>query len=192
MTTTTALLRDLDGIQAPAPGTWTIDASHSEVAFSARHMMVSKVKGRFPRFSGQLEIAERPEDSSLRVEIEAAGIDTGNEQRDAHLRSADFLDVERFPTLRYTSRSVEQTGRTTLRVEGELTIRDVTRPVTLFAEYEGGATPPWGGTVAGFTARAEIDREDFGIVWNQVLEAGGVLVSKKIQIEIEIEAVLGA
>jgi polyisoprenoid-binding protein YceI len=149
---------------------------------------VTKVRGRFERLSGQIQIGERPEDSSVEVELDAASITTDNEQRDQHLRSPDFLDVDRYPTLRFRSTAVEQTGPTTLKVSGKLSIRNVTRPVVLDVEYNGVETAPWGGTVAGFSARTEINREDWGITWNQVLETGGVVVSKKVAIEIEVEA----
>jgi len=186
---TTDLIRELDGKLAPAAGRWTFDPAHSSLGFEVRHMMVTKVRGSFQRFDGEIQIGERPEDSLLDVTIDAASIQTANDQRDTHLRSADFLDVEKFPALRFRSTAVRQTGDDTLSVEGELTIKDVTRPVTLEVEYHGTQPTPWGGTAAGFSARTSIDREDFGITWNQVLETGGVVVGRKVTIQIDVELV---
>jgi polyisoprenoid-binding protein YceI len=177
--------RIVQGIEAPAPGTWEIDPAHSELAFVARYLMVTKVRGVFREFSGTLHIAEKPEDSWVEVTIQAASIDTSTPDRDKHLRSADFLDVERFPELGFKSTKVELTGDTGLQVTGDLTIRDVTKPVVLDAEFQGMAKDPWGGTRAAFSATTEIDREEFGASWNVALEAGGWLVSKKVRIELE-------
>lgn len=177
------------GLEYPAPGVWEIDPAHSNVDFVVRHLMVSKVRGRFGSFTGTITVAERAEDSSAVVTIDAAGIDTRNETRDAHLRSPDFLDVERSPTLEFRSTRFEQAGPTTGRLYGELTIRDITRPVTLDVEYLGRTTDPWGGVRAGFEATTEIDREEFGMVWNQALETGGVVLGKKVKIELAVEAV---
>jgi polyisoprenoid-binding protein YceI len=165
-----------------------LDPSHTHAAFVARHLMVTKVRGRFEKLSGQITVGESPEDSSVEVELDAASITTDWAQRDEHLRSPDFLDVARFPTVRFRSTTVEQTGPTTLKVTGDLTIRDVTKPVVLNVEYNGATATPWGSLAAGFSARTEIDREDWGITWNQALETGGVLVGKKVVIEIDVEA----
>lgn len=168
-----------------------IDPAHSDVQFVARHMMISKVRGRFREFEGWLDIAERPEDSSVEVVIQAASIDTGDSQRDAHLRSPDFLDVEQFPEIRFRSTSVRPAGDDDrYEVVGDLTIRGVTRPVTLDVEFEGIAVDPWGGTRAGFVASGEINREDFDVTWNQALETGGFLVGKGVRVELDVEAVL--
>ncbi|HZA76305.1 MAG TPA: YceI family protein [Acidimicrobiales bacterium] len=168
-----------------------IDPAHSDVQFVARHMMISKVRGRFREFEGWLHIAERPEDSSVEVVIQAASIDTGDSQRDAHLRSPDFLDVEQFPEIRFRSTSVRPAGDDDrYEVVGDLTIRGVTRPVTLDVEFEGIAVDPWGGTRAGFVASGEINREDFDVTWNQALETGGFLVGKGVRVELDVEAVL--
>jgi polyisoprenoid-binding protein YceI len=172
----------------PAAGTYAIDASHSAVGFVARHLMVTKVRGQFTDVTGTIEIAEEPERSSVDVVIAAASIDTRSADRDGHLRSPDFLDVERFPELRYRSTGVRGNGRQ-WQLEGELTVRDVTRTVVLDVEFEGSAVDPWGGNRISFTAKGEVDREDFGITWNQALETGGVLVSKKVQIELDVQAV---
>jgi polyisoprenoid-binding protein YceI len=178
-------------IEVPAPGTYTFDAAHTSVAFWARHLMVAKVRGSFDSFAGRIVIgdAATPEASSVDVTIDAASINTNDAKRDGHLRSPDFLDVERFPHLRYRSTNVERVGERALRIEGELTIRDVTRPVALDAEFVGIATDPWGNRHVAFSAAAEINREDFGITWNQALETGGVLVGPKVKIELEVQLV---
>ena len=176
-----------------ALGTWNIDPSHSAIAFSVRHMVISKARGRFTKWSGELQFdAEKPRASSVQVTIDPASIDTADAQRDAHLRSADFLEVEKFPTASFRSTKVEHLGGPALRVTGDLTIRGVTKPLVLNGEFLGVAKNPWGKTVASFAASGEIDREDFGMTWNQVLETGGVLVSKKFQIEVEVEAILSS
>jgi polyisoprenoid-binding protein YceI len=182
-------LQQHPGIQVPGPGTYTFDPAHTEVGFWARHLMVTKVRGRFNQVSGTIEVGDTPEASSVDVTIGAASIDTDNEGRDEHLRSPDFLDVERFPHLRYRSTRVERTGETTGRIEGELTIRDVTLPVTLDAEFNGMSTDPWGKVHTAFSATAEVDREAFGMTWNQALETGGVLVGRTVKIELEVQLV---
>jgi polyisoprenoid-binding protein YceI len=179
----------IDGIEAPPAGEWQLDAAHTGVSFVARHMMVTKVRGHFSDLAGTIHVAERPEDSWVEVAIKTASIDTGNEMRDNHLKSADFLDVEKWPELTFKSSKIELTGGNRLRVHGNLTIRTVTRPVLLEGEYEGSIADLRGGTRIAFSARTEIDREDFGITWNVVLESGGVLVSRKVQIELEVAAV---
>lgn len=173
-------------LELPAAGTWVIDPSHSSVSFVARHLMVSKVRGGFTRFEGTLQIADVAEESSADVTIDAASITTADDKRDTHLRSADFLDAERFPTLRFRTTALEPTGDDSFTLYGELTIKDVTRPVVLDTRYEGVATDPWGNEKAAFSASTEIDREDFGITWNQALETGGVLVGRRVRIELEI------
>lgn len=181
--------RTVDGVQLPEAGRWEIDRSHSSVEFTVRHLMVSKVRGRFGELSGSLHIAEAPEDSSVEVVIDAAGIDTRDSGRDEHLRSPDFLDVAAYPTLAFRSTAVRRAGRR-WEVDGELTVRGVTRPVTLDVAFEGAVTSPWGQQVASFTAATELDREDFGLTWNQALETGGVLVGRKVRIELSVEAIL--
>jgi polyisoprenoid-binding protein YceI len=183
-------VRTINGIEAPAPGTWKIDLAHSELAFVARYLMVTKVRGGFGEFSGTFHIAEVPEESWVEVNIKAASIDTGTPDRDKHLRSADFLDVERFPELRFRSTKVELTGGMALKVTGDLTIRDVTKQVVLEAEFQGMAKDPWGGTRTAFSATTDIDREEFGASWNVALETGGWLVSKKVHLELEAQAIL--
>jgi polyisoprenoid-binding protein YceI len=173
---------------AIAKGTWKLDPNHTVVGAVARHLMVTKVRGRFKVFEGAIHVEERIEDSWAELDIDAASIDTGVEDRDNHLRSADFLNVEDFPKITFRSTKVERTGEDTLRVTGDLTIRGVTEPVTLNVTYEGSTPDPWGGTRAAFTATGEIEREQWDMTWNVVLESGGVLVSKKIQLEIEAQA----
>lgn len=172
--------------------TWEIDASHSGVHFSVRHLVVAKVRGRFTAFAGTLAFDEAaPERSSVEVRIDAGSINTGVDQRDAHLRSPDFFDAEKFPALTFVSRRVERSADG-FTVTGDLTIRGVTREVVLPVEYAGHTKDPWGGERAGFAARVAIDRKDFGLTWNQLLEAGGVAVGDKVEIELEVEAVLKA
>jgi polyisoprenoid-binding protein YceI len=187
--TATAPTRTVDGTEVPAAGTYSLDASHSHVGFSVRHVMVSKTKGRFGDVAGTVVIADDPLESSVEVTIQAASIDTRDEKRDEHLRSGDFLDVEQFPTLAYRSRSVAPAGKGRWTVQGDLTVRGVTQPVPLEVTFEGGARDPWGGERIGFTASTELDREAFGLTWNQALETGGVLVGKTVKIDIEAEAV---
>ena len=189
MTIATSTPRTIDGQEIPAAGAYSLDVSHSSVGFSVRHLMVGKTRGRFAAFTGTVVVAEDPLASSVEVEIDAASIDTRDEQRDGHLRSPDFFDVENHPTLSYRSTRVTPAGQGQWNVDGELTIRGVTRNVPLEVTYEGSVTDPWGNPRAGFSAKAELDREAFGLTWNQVLETGGVLVGKKVTIEIEAEGV---
>lgn len=169
---------------------WEIDSSHSGVHFSARHMVVAKVRGQFARWSGTVlaqdgDLAR----GQVNVVIDAASIDTGVADRDAHLRSADFFDVEQYPEITFASTRVVELGENQYRVFGDLTIRGVTREVELEVEYAGTAQDPWGNERAGFSASTSIDRKDFGLTWNKVLEAGGVMVGDRINIELEVEAV---
>lgn len=172
---------------------WSIDAAHSQVAFTVRHMMITKVRGRFSDVAGSIELDDgAPAESSVRVEIDAASIDTRQEDRDAHLRSGEFLDVENHPELTFESRRVEGLALepgSSFTVVGDLTIRGVTREVELEATYEGEGQDPWGGERLAFSADTSIDRRDFGLEWNQVLETGGVLVGNEVQIHLEVQAV---
>ena len=176
---------------APPAGIWQLDPVHTMVEFVARHLL-TKVRGRFHEFEGTITIDPQPERSSVNVTIKAASLDTKTGDRDQHLRSADFLDVENHPSITFRSKAVELTGSQSGKVRGDLTIRGVTRPVTLDAEYLGWSVDPWGGKRAAFSASTTINREDFGAKWNMVLEAGGLLVSKDVRIELEVEAVLQA
>jgi len=180
--------RTLDGIALPAPGTWEIDPGHAEVAFIGRHLMLSKVRGRFTGVSGAVTVAEDPTESRLDVTIDMASVDSGLAARDEHLRSADLFDVENHPVATFRSTAVTHTG-TTAAVTGDLTIKGVTRPVTLQVEYVGHARDPWGADRAGFSAHATLNREDWGLTWNMLLETGGIAVSKEIRLELEVETV---
>ena len=170
-------------------GTWDIDASHSDVSFTVRHMMVSKVRGRFGAFSGEIVTSEDLSRSSVTATIDASTIDTNNEQRDGHIRSADFFDVENHPQWTFRSTGLRADGDD-FALDGELTIKGVTRPVTLALEINGFGPDAWGGTRAGFSASTTIDRNDFGVDIKMPLDGGGVVVSDKVQISLEIEAVL--
>lgn len=169
---------------------WTIDPSHSEIQLSVRHMMISKVRGRFESFSGTVDFnEENPAASSVDVTIDAGTINTRDAQRDGHLKSADFLNVEEFPALSFKSKRVEVVGQNKGRIYGELTIRDISREVVLDAEYTGQAKSPWGTTSAGFSATTSFDRKEWGLGWNQALETGGILVGDKVDVSIELELV---
>lgn len=170
-------------------GSWTIDPAHSNVEFSVRHMMVSKVRGHFSRFSGSVVTAPDPLASSVTAEVDLTSIDTGNEQRDGHVRSADFFDAEENRTMTYRSTGVRRDGDDFV-LDGELTLKGVTRPVPLKLELNGFGPDAWGGTRAGFSATGEINRRDFGVNWNAAVEGGGVVVADKVSIQLEIEAVL--
>ena len=185
--TTPSVAADLPGYR---PGTWVIDPVHSEVGFSVRHLMVSKTRGRFTSFSGEVSTGNDPHDSKVEVSIELGSIDTGNADRDAHVRSADFFDVEQFPIMTYRSTAVRRDGDRFL-VDGELSLHGVTTSVPLALEVNGfAADTPFGDTRVGFSATAEINRDDFGITFNAALESGGVMLANKVQISLEIEAVL--
>src|SRR5215470_16745451 len=172
-------------------GTWTIDPVHSEVGFSVRHMMVSKVRGKFTKFGGELVTGDDVLASSVTAEIDLASIETGAEQRDGHLRSPDFFDTENHPLMTYRSTGIRQDGEDYI-VDGELTLKGVTRSVPLKLELNGFGPDAYGGTRAGFSASAEINRQDFGVNWNAAMEHGGVVVSDKVAINMEIEAILQA
>lgn len=173
-----------------ATGTWELDSTHTNIGFSARHAMVAKVRGRFTEYAGTIVIdGANPSASSTKVTIQTKSIDTRNDQRDEHLRSADFLDVEQFPEVTFASTGVKDKGDGEFVLAGDLTIHGVTRPVELEVSYAGVSPDPWGGTRIGFEAHTEISRKDFGLTWNVALETGGVLVSDKIRIDIDVEAV---
>ena len=187
--TITIPTRTVDGVEVPAPGTYVLDPTHSGVHFSVRHLMVSKTKGRFADFAATVTIGDDPLDSSVEVEIRAASVDTREDSRDGHLRSPDFLDVDQYPVITYRSTKVIPDGKGRWNVDGELTVRGVTVAVPLSVAFEGGAVDPWGNARIGFEAHTELDREAFGLTWNQALETGGVLVGKVVKIDIEAEAI---
>jgi len=169
---------------------WQIDPAHSQIQFSVRHMMISNVRGRFENFTGAIEFEEKdPTRSLVDVQIEAASINTREAQRDIHLKSPDFLNAEKYPYLSFKSKRIEKIDDTHGRVIGDLTIRDVTKEVALDVEYAGQAKSPWGTVSAGFSATAKINRKDWGLTYNQVLETGGVMVGDVVNITIDSEIV---
>ena len=184
-----AATRIADGAELPAAGRWQIDPGHTELAFVGRHFMLTKVRGRFTGVSGVIQVAEAPGDTTVEVTIDMASVNSGSQARDDHLRSADLFDAARHPTGTFSGHATDWHGTRGLLV-GELTLLGISRPVTLQAEYLGYAADPWGGHRAVFTAAGTVNREDWGLTWNMPLDGGGLLVSKEIRIEIELEAVL--
>jgi polyisoprenoid-binding protein YceI len=180
-------VKEIGGVQLPPAGKYELDLAHTAVEFVARHIL-TKVRGRFTDFSGWIEIADNPEESSAEVEIKTASIQTNTEQRDQHLKSDDFLNVEKWPVMTFRSTAVRHTDGANFELDGDLTIRDVTRPVTLEGQYLGTETNPSGVTVLAATARTVLEREDWNVNWNMILETGGFLVSKRVDLEIEVEA----
>jgi len=167
-------------------GTWNVDVAHSAVSFSARHLMVSKVRGRFNSFSGNVVVADDKLQSTVTASVDMGSVSTGDEGRDAHLTGADFFDVEAFPTMTFVSTSIEPAGSEFL-LRGDLTIKGVTKPVVFELEFDGASTDPWGNVKSGFSAETEINRKDWGLNWNVALETGGVLVGEKIKIQLDIQ-----
>ena len=182
------LTRTVAGAELPVPGTYAIDVSHSAVEFVVRHLGLAKVRGRFGTFDGAIEIADRPEESTVTVDVEVASIDTHEPNRDEHLRTNTFFDVPNHPTMSFRNTRVSGSG-TSWIVEGDLTLRGVTHPVTLDVTFEGAGGDPWGGQRIAFSASGEIDREQWGMTWNQALETGGFVIGKKVKLELEVEAV---
>lgn len=179
--------RDVDGIELPAAGTWRIDPGHAEVGFVGRHLVFTKVRGRFRGVSGVIHVAEDPDATTVEVEIDMSSVESGSDQRDEHLRSEDLFDVDRYPRATFRGEASGWAGRSGA-LAGALTIKDVTKPVVLDVEYHGFVRDPWGGDRIVFSASTTIDREDWGVTWNMPLDAGGLLVSKEIRIELELEA----
>lgn len=173
-------------------GTFTIDPAHTEIGFIARHAMVTKVRGAFSSFTGTAATGENLEGASINVEIDAASVDTRNADRDGHVRSADFFDVEKFPKITFTSTEVKAKGDDVLEVTGDLTIKDVTKSITIDFDFDGEVTDPWGQIRVGFEGQVSIQRSDFGLNWNTALDAGGVLVSDKITLNFDVSAVKNA
>jgi polyisoprenoid-binding protein YceI len=188
--TATPGVRVVSGRQVPEVGRYSIDPSHASFEFVARHLM-AKTRGKFSGVSGVATIADRLEDSALEIEIDATSIDTGDETRDAHLRSGDFFGVEDHPTISFRSTGIRPgDGESSWKVDGDLTIRGITRPITVDVEFLGGAIDPWGNHRIGFSgAVPEVNREDWGLTWNTPLETGGFLLSKSVRLEIEAELV---
>jgi polyisoprenoid-binding protein YceI len=186
------LTRVVDGEVVPAPGTYKLDRAHTVVAFVARHLMVTKVRGTFSEFEGTVVVAEDPTASSVQATIRTDSVSTGEPQRDAHLRSGDFLEQDRYPTMTFSSTLVRPVGDGKWQVTGDLSIKDVTRSVVLDLEFNGATSDPWGGVRLGFSASTEIDRTDYGVSWNTALDGGGVVVGNRVKIEIEAEAILAS
>jgi polyisoprenoid-binding protein YceI len=189
MTDSIAATREYQGLQIPAAGTYLLDAAHKRVGFVVKHLMVSKVRGQFAEAEATITVGEDPLQSSVTATIQTASVHTGQPDRDNHLRSGDFFETEKYPTIEFRSTGVTSFEGNELVLAGELTIKDVTRPVELLVEFEGAGRSPYGFDLFGFSATTEIDREDWGLTWNQALETGGVMVSKKVKIEIEGEAI---
>jgi polyisoprenoid-binding protein YceI len=174
-------------VSIPPPGTYELDAVHTVVGFVARHML-SKVRGQFTEFAGTIEVGDSPQDSRVEVEVKTESITTHTEKRDQHLMSGDFLETEQHPVLTFTSTAVRPTGGTSFELDGDLTIKGITRPVTLSGEFLGWGPDMEGQPMLAASAKTTIDREDWGMTWNMAVEAGGFLVGKKVDLEIEVEA----
>ena len=187
--TAAAGTREFQGLQIPAAGTYELDAAHKRVGFVVRHLMVSKVRGNFAEATATITIGEDPLQSSVTASITTASVQTGNVDRDNHLRTGDFFEAEKYPTMEFRSTGIKSHAGAEFVLDGELTIKDVTKPVELLVEFEGATTSPYGQAIFGFSATTEIDREDWGLTYNMALESGGVMISKTVKIEIEGEAV---
>jgi polyisoprenoid-binding protein YceI len=170
------------------PGVWNVDPVHSSVGFVARHLMVSKVRGRFAAFTGTVTIAEDPLQSKVEASVDIASIATGDESRDGHLKSGDFFEAETYPTMTLVSTGIDKDGSDYI-LHTDLTIKGITKPVDFELEFDGVSGDPWGGTRAGFSAEAEVNRKDFGLEWNVVLETGGVMLGEKVKIQLDVQAV---
>lgn len=178
----------MSDLSSLTPGTWNVDPAHSALNFSVKHLMVSKVRGKFSAFSGTATIDADPLKSSVQATAEVSSLDTGDEGRDAHVKSGDFFDIDNHPTIEFTSTKIERDG-SDFALFANLTIKGTTKNVKFDLEFDGVATDPWGNTKAGFSAEAEINRKDFGIEWNAALETGGVLVGEKVKIQLDIQLV---
>lgn len=186
--TVKAPVRSIDGVELPVAGVWKLDPGHAEVGFWGRHLKFTKVRGRFTGVDATVRIGAQPEDSFIEATIEMATVDSGDQTRDDHLRSADFFDVAEWPTARFRSTNISW-ERTRGVMVGDLTIRDVTHPITLTVEFLGAIRDPWENDRAIFEATGAIDREDWDLTWNMVLESGGLLVSKEVAIEFHVELI---
>ena len=186
---TVSVLRTHDDRVIPVAGVYDIDGPHTAVEFVGRHLMITKVRGRFNDVRGRITIGEEPETSHVEVEIGVASLSSGNDDRDAHLKSADFFDVEDYPTIVFASTAVRPLRDNTWELVGDLTVRGTARPITLQVDFDGGGASPMGDERVGFSAATDIDREDFGLTWNMALETGGLLVSKTVRIELAVQAI---
>jgi polyisoprenoid-binding protein YceI len=182
---------EITGVSLPPAGTYVLDPTHTEISFVARHML-TKVRGRFTEFDGSIQVAERPDDSTVEVSVKTASVQTNTQQRDDHLRSADFLESEEYPEMTFRSTGVRVIGDSSFELDGDLTIRDVTKPITLEGEFHGWGKDPFENTKIFAEARTTVDREDWDLTWNVAVETGGFLVSKKIDLVIDVEAALQA
>jgi len=189
MTDSVATTREFQGLTIPVAGTYELDAAHKRVGFVVRHLMVSKVRGNFGDATATIIVTDDPMQTQVSATIQTASVNTGQTDRDNHLRSGDFFDAEKYPTMEFRSTGIKSHDGNEFVLDGELTIKDVTRPVELKVEFEGVGRSPYGHDVFGFSATTEIDREDWGLTWNVALEQGGVMVAKKVKIEIEGEAI---
>ncbi|MGI8855618.1 MAG: YceI family protein [Thermomicrobiales bacterium] len=184
-----AITRTVAGRAFPPAGRWQFDVGHSRVGFEGRHLMVAKVRGVFTEFSGAIQIADAPEESSAELTIAAASIESGFKDRDDHLRSADFLDVDNYPAITFRSTALRHRADAIWEATGDLTIRGVTRPVALDIEFGGAVADPWGNEKIGLTVTTQINREEWGLTWNMALDGGGIVAGKSIRLEIDVEAV---
>lgn len=179
--------REIDGVSIPPAGKYELDPSHTEVGFVARHML-TKVRGRFTEFSGTIEVGDTPETSSVEVEVSTDSVQTNFQQRDDHLRSADFFETDAHPVMNFRSTAIRHTGGTSFEIDGDLTIRDITKPITLEGEFLGWGKDPFENTIFSAEAKTTVEREDWDLTWNMAVETGGFLVSKKIDLVVDVEA----
>jgi polyisoprenoid-binding protein YceI len=180
-------IREIDGVTIPPVGKYELDQSHTEVSFVSKHLL-TKVRGRFTEFEGTIEVGETPETSRVDVEVKTGSVQTNYGQRDDHLKSADFFEVDEHPTLSFHSTAVRHTGGSNFELDGDLTIKDITRPVTLTGEYLGTGLDPYGNTYFSAEAKTTVEREDWDLTWNVAIESGGWLVGKKVELVIDVEA----
>ena len=189
MTDSVVSTREFEGLQIPTAGVYELDAAHKRVGFVAKHLMIAKVRGQFAEATATITIGEDPLESSVTASIVAASIETGQVDRDNHLRSGDFFEAEKYPTLEFRSTGIKSHAGAEFVLDGELTIKGTTKPVELVVEFEGAAVNGYGKNIFAFSAHTEIDREDWGLTYNMALESGGVMIGKKVKIEIEGEAI---
>jgi polyisoprenoid-binding protein YceI len=181
--------REVEGVTLPPAGTYELDPSHTEVGFVAKHLL-TKVRGRFTEFSGTIVVGETPEASRVEVDVKTGSVQTNFGQRDDHLKSADFFEIDEHPEMTFRSTAIRHTGGTSFELDGDLTIREITKPITLTGEYLGTGTDPFGTTFFSAEAKTTVEREDWDLTWNMALETGGLLVGKKVDLVIDVEAKL--